>query len=78
MFWEYFKVLAPSIGLGLIFWLVMRSLFRGDSGERTARMEAEEREAQEWARLKREREAREAAENTSPTTSSITDDADNS
>lgn len=27
-FWDYFSVLAPSIGLGLIFWLVMRSLLR--------------------------------------------------
>lgn len=51
-FWEYFSVLAPSVGLGLIFWLVMRSLFRADSGERNARSELEEREAQEWARLR--------------------------
>lgn len=51
-FWEYFSVLAPSVGLGLIFWLVMRSLFRADSGERTARAELEEREAREWARLR--------------------------
>lgn len=51
-FWEYFSVLAPSVGLGLIFWLVMRSLFRADAGERSAKAEAEEREAQEWARLK--------------------------
>ncbi|QCU76858.1 hypothetical protein E7744_00365 [Citricoccus sp. SGAir0253] len=55
-FWEYFSVLAPSVGLGLIFWLVMRSLFRADSGERKARAELEEREAREWARLRAERE----------------------
>ncbi|MGD6980049.1 hypothetical protein [Citricoccus zhacaiensis] len=54
-FWEYFSVLAPSVGLGLIFWLVMRSLFRADSGERNARAELEEREAEEWARLRAER-----------------------
>lgn len=49
VFWDYFEVLAPSIGLFFIFWLVMRSLFRGDSGERDARRDAEEREAQAWA-----------------------------
>jgi hypothetical protein len=54
-FWEYFSVLAPSVGLGLIFWLVMRSLFRADSGERNARAELEEREAGEWARLQEDR-----------------------
>ncbi len=52
VFWEYFSVLAPSVGLALIFWLVMRSLFRADSGERSARAAAEEREAREWARLR--------------------------
>jgi hypothetical protein len=49
---DYFEVLAPSIGLFFIFWLVMRSLFRGDSGERDARRDAEEREAQLWAEKK--------------------------
>ncbi|GAA2041619.1 hypothetical protein GCM10009720_22690 [Yaniella flava] len=49
VFWDYFEVLAPSIGLFFIFWLVMRSLFRGDSGERDAKRDAEEREAQLWA-----------------------------
>lgn len=52
VFMDYFEVLAPSIGLFFIFWLVMRSLFRGDSGERDARREAEEREAQLWAKKK--------------------------
>ncbi|MBB4736353.1 hypothetical protein [Micrococcus cohnii] len=61
-FWEYFSVLAPSIGLALIFWLVMRSLFRADTGEREAqnrrltgeddRAAREEREAREWARAR--------------------------
>lgn len=51
-FLEYFSVLAPSVGLALIFWLVMRSLFRADAGERSAKAAAEEREAQEWARLR--------------------------
>jgi len=49
VFMDYFEVLAPSFGLFFIFWLVMRSLFRGDSGERDARRDAEEREAQAWA-----------------------------
>ncbi|HEY4535681.1 MAG TPA: hypothetical protein VIG71_06865 [Enteractinococcus sp.] len=52
VFMDYFEVLAPSVGLFFIFWLVMRSLFRGDSGERDARREAEEREAQAWAQAK--------------------------
>lgn len=52
VFMDYFEVLAPSIGLFFIFWLVMRSLFRGDSGERDARRDAEEREAQLWAERK--------------------------
>lgn len=52
LFMDYFEVLAPSIGLFFIFWLVMRSLFRGDSGERDAKRVAEEREAQAWAKAK--------------------------
>ncbi|AXR74347.1 hypothetical protein QDX25_08540 [Auritidibacter ignavus] len=54
-FWEYFSVLAPSIGVGLIFWLIMHSLFRGDAKERSAKARAEEEEAQEWARGKAEK-----------------------
>lgn len=41
--WTYISVLAPSIGVGLIFWLAMRAIFRADRGERAA--EAEVREA---------------------------------
>lgn len=48
-FWDYFSVLAPSVGLALIFWLVMRSVFRVDTGEREAKAVLEEREAREWA-----------------------------
>ncbi|GAA4767387.1 hypothetical protein [Citricoccus nitrophenolicus] len=48
-FWDYFSVLAPSVGLALIFWLVMRSVFRVDTGERQAKAEHEEREARQWA-----------------------------
>ncbi|WP_022869977.1 hypothetical protein [Yaniella halotolerans] len=64
VFWDYFEVLAPSIGLFFIFWLVMRSLFRGDSGERDARRDAEEREAQAWA-LQRAAQQRGVDENES-------------
>lgn len=62
-FWEYFSVLAPSIGLGLIFWLVMRSLLRSDTAEREslgrrasgvdARAAREEAEARAWAERRR-------------------------
>ncbi|GAB3190204.1 hypothetical protein [Nesterenkonia suensis] len=40
-FWTYFEVLAPSIGVGLIFWLAIRAIFRADRKERA--MEAEVR-----------------------------------
>lgn len=33
-FWTYFEVLAPSIAVGLIFWLAMRAIFRADRNER--------------------------------------------
>lgn len=31
---EYIKVLLPSIGVGLLFWYVMRGILRSDSTER--------------------------------------------
>lgn len=31
---EYIKVLLPSIGVGLIFWYVMRGILRSDTTER--------------------------------------------
>ncbi|MDY6056044.1 hypothetical protein [Micrococcus sp.] len=62
-FWEYFSVLAPSVGLGLIFWFIMRSIFRSDSAERAsrgrrltgedARAAREEAEARAWAEERR-------------------------
>jgi hypothetical protein len=33
-FWTYFEVLAPSIGVGLVFWFAMRAIFRADRKER--------------------------------------------
>lgn len=56
-FWDYFSVLAPSVGLALIFWLVMRSVFRVDTGEREAKAVLEEREAREWASERASRQA---------------------
>lgn len=41
-FWTYFEVLAPSIGVGLIFWFAMRAIFRADRRERA--MEAKVRD----------------------------------
>lgn len=35
-FWTYFQVLAPSVGVGLVFWLAMRAIFRADRNERAA------------------------------------------
>lgn len=34
--WPYFEVLAPSVGVGLIFWFAMRAIFRADRNERVA------------------------------------------
>ncbi|MBX0301878.1 hypothetical protein K2F54_18085 [Cryobacterium sp. 1639] len=40
--------LAPSLGVGLIFWFIMRAIIRSDRNERKAyaRVEAEERAKQ--------------------------------
>jgi hypothetical protein len=35
-FWTYFEVLAPSIGVGLVFWFAMRAIFRADRKERAS------------------------------------------
>lgn len=47
--WPYFEVLAPSIGVGLIFWFAMRAIFRADRRERTeeARIREEYTDLQE-------------------------------
>jgi len=52
---EYLAVFAPSLGVGVIFYLVMRWLLRGDKTERTARSHAQE-DAEQWYRAVRERE----------------------
>lgn len=38
-FWTYFSVLAPSIGVGLVFWLAIRAMFRADRNERATEAE---------------------------------------
>ncbi|HEX5331958.1 MAG TPA: hypothetical protein VFW79_04875 [Cellulomonas sp.] len=45
-FWSIFAAVVPSIGVGLLFWLAMRSLVNADRTERAAlaRMDARERE----------------------------------
>ncbi|CAN5371309.1 hypothetical protein BH11ACT1_BH11ACT1_24680 [soil metagenome] len=45
-FWSVFAAVVPSIGVGLLFWLAMRSLVNADRTERAAiaRMDARERE----------------------------------
>ncbi|MFD1214539.1 hypothetical protein ACFQ36_21145 [Arthrobacter sp. GCM10027362] len=45
---EYLWVLAPSAGVGLLFYFVMKALFNADRKERQALAEAE-READLWA-----------------------------
>ena len=39
---EYLAVLLPSIGLGVLFWLIMRWILRADSRERRAQAAAEQ------------------------------------
>ncbi|WP_026553171.1 hypothetical protein [Arthrobacter sp. H20] len=43
---EYVAVLLPSIAVGVIFYLVMRSIFNADRTEREAMSQADERQAQ--------------------------------
>lgn len=52
---DYLAVLLPSIGVGLIFWFVMRSVMRADRGERVAEKAARQ-DAEQWYRQVRERE----------------------
>ena len=44
-FWTYFEVLAPSIGVGLVFWLAIRAIFRADRNERAGENEVREEAA---------------------------------
>lgn len=42
---EYVEVLLPTIVVALIFWFVMRAVFRVDRNERRAEAEADARRA---------------------------------
>lgn len=45
---EYLAALAPSTGLGVLFWLLMRSILRADRSERAAvRRAAAEQDVQQ-------------------------------
>lgn len=52
---EYLSVFVPSLGVGLIFYLVMRWIFRGDRAERSAQANVE-KDAERWYEEVRERE----------------------
>ncbi|MDO4919214.1 hypothetical protein [Kocuria sp.] len=52
---EYLAVFAPSVGVGVVFYLVMRWLLRGDRTERSAQKHAQE-DAEQWYRAVSERE----------------------
>lgn len=47
--WQVVAALIPSIGVGLVFWFVMRAVIHADRRERqaVARLEAEERRPRE-------------------------------
>lgn len=65
---EYIAVLLPSIGVGLVFWFVMRSLFRADRAERRAQeaVRADQADAEQWYQELRSRETRSAPSHSRP------------
>ena len=44
---EYVAVLLPSVSIGIIFWLVLRWMFRGDRTERAVQSRSEA-DAERW------------------------------
>jgi hypothetical protein len=52
---EYIAVLLPSISIGIIFWLILRWIFRGDRTERAAEAGAQD-DAERWYEQLRQRE----------------------
>lgn len=52
---DYLAVFVPSLGVGVVFYLVMRWLLRGDRTERSAQAQARD-DAEQWYRSVRERE----------------------
>ncbi|MUN64852.1 hypothetical protein GMA12_17190 [Kocuria sediminis] len=49
---EYIAAVLPSICIGLIFWLVLRSIFRGDRTERAAELASQDDAARWYEELK--------------------------
>ena len=45
-FWTYFEVLAPSVGVGLIFWFAIRAIFRADRKERAVEAQIRQQRAE--------------------------------
>lgn len=52
---EYIAVLLPSISVGIIFWLVLRGVFRGDRTERTVQSRSQQ-DAERWYEQLRQRD----------------------
>lgn len=65
---DYLAVLLPSIGVGLVFWFVMRSLFRADRGERRAQeaVRSDQADAERWYRQLKQREGADRSPTASP------------
>ncbi|PLC11868.1 MULTISPECIES: hypothetical protein [Kocuria] len=49
---EYFAAVLPSICIGVIFWLIMRSIFRGDRTERAVESASQDDAARWYEDLK--------------------------
>lgn len=63
-FWYEASALLPSIGVGLLFWFVVRAMIRADRREREAEREAEKV-------LKAERVRRDSAKETGDARSTV-------
>ncbi|GAA1141991.1 hypothetical protein [Nesterenkonia lutea] len=65
-FWTYFEVLAPSIGVGLVFWMAMRAIFRADRSERAAEAQVREDASHQAGERRHETRQGPAASSASP------------
>ncbi|HST73427.1 hypothetical protein [Kocuria sp.] len=52
---EYIAVLLPSVSIGIIFWLILRWIFRGDRTERSVQARSEA-DAERWYEQLKERD----------------------
>ena len=52
---EYFAAVLPSICIGIIFWLILRSIFRGDRTERAVESASQD-DAARWYEELRQRD----------------------